>query len=617
MDDAASATAKVNPPTRTIPTDRPIKTYRRLVDPRSLPGLQPVVPDYSQISNLEAHPEAEQDDNTESETDADDEDAESGDSQPFRAQAIQLAEGDTGLQRELNTITELLCVALVSILPAYRQVITSTLESHATPTPSALDDDEERLEIMRGNDELEQALHAVEQFFGATQEILQCLRHLLQSPALILHITKVTGDLAMAHRYIALFHQDIWRILSDDDDDFGNSEGQYDAQETDRATSIGDFAEDDIACGDKEELSPRVTSLSGPDESRGKMALDAILCDTPFKQGGATSGSHVTFSDAAKENKSNVVKLESWMKDSAPTAIKAKSKKSKRKKKTATHGNDADTSARVPKEGKGLPTTTKFSSSGLETSGSIASITTSEESAPEVAVRSAFATKNIFDQLQHVGDANSAPADPPDVALASQNDESAEVVDSPKSQEEQVIVGVTLQANAVALKPEVIRSWTVREVDSPRSAAIGESLQSGASLVGDKASILETSRLASSSVPDFNAKVDVRSQDRLEEMGRLLVARSPDIPSASQNKAQIPFGKTDTTAPHHTGRLPPPPGLRPKIRSTYPTYHQSLSMKDIQEGATIEPHPTKETECIILREPRERPDYSCTLFVAG
>lgn len=621
IDDPASAIAKFKPPTRTIPTDRPIKTYRRLVDPRSLPGLQPVVSDYSQSSNLEAHHEAEQDDYTESETDADDEDAESGDSQPFRAQALQLAEKDTALQRELNTITELLCMALVSILPMYRQVFTSAFESHATSTSSVPDEDEERLEAMRGNDKLAEALHVIERFFGATHEILQCLGHLLQSPALIHHISKVTGDLTKAHRYIALFHQDIWRILSDDDNDFDNSDGQYDAQETDRATSIDDSAENDIACSDKEESVPRVASLSGPDEtsqrSLGKMALDAILCDTPVKQGDATSGSHVAFSDAAKENQSHVVTLEPWMIDSAPTAIKAKSKRSKRKKKAATHGNDVDASARVLKEGKSLPSTTKCSTSGLKASDSIASAMTSEESTAEITVRTAFATKNIFDQLKRVGDAMSASGESPDLALTSQSKGSAEVGDSPKSRENEVIGGVSLETNAVAVVSEVIRSWSNCEVDFPSSAAIGDGLHSGASLISDKALVLETSRIANPSVFISTEKADVRSQDRLEGMDRLLHARSPGTPSASENKARNPLGESVTTAVHHSGLLPPPAGSEPQIRSTYPTYNQSLSMKDIREGATIEPHPTKGTECIVLREPRERPDYSCTIFVAG
>lgn len=633
------------------PDDRPVRTYRRIpADPRSFPGLQPVIPNYSHALPHEAPLEDEENDITgsETETDADDEDVESGDSQPFGMQSQQSTLRDAAThERTSQLVLETLCQALFTLLPMYQAAVAMAHEDHGTPTSETSDNENVRLDLIRDNVGLIQALHASEQLYGAADNVLRFLTSLLARSEVINYMINATGDVSTARQFIDAFLNDIWRILADDpEDDFDNSDGQSDTQETDGNSSNDQPLEVDIANPDVGQAAPSILATTSLDEpfkirGQGKMALDAILCDPRLEQDGATSAAHIAIENKANENPGTTVNLEPWMIDTTSNSAKVRSKKLKRKKKAATRGNDFERAAtKKDKESLNLP---KSSHSGLKASASITSVLTSDESAPEPVVRSPYATKNIFEQLKLIEDAKSARRSSPESAVVDDDKVSIEIAteqDYLRKPVDQDRTGLNQDPSSSAeaeapvqpiidvLKTEVIQSWADCEIDSSNAPPTSDSSPVNTMPAKDKASAKGDSEIA----PDPTGLVDVSTTRAFPSKGERgnpdrqssSNQRLPSLPRNSDIRVQAVADGTGTSSVSHRdkpqpspGRFPFPPGLGFKNQSSNLMQHQGLSMKDIKEGATIELHPTKRTECIVHREPRERPDYSCILFAAG
>lgn len=579
----------------------------------------------------------EEDDFLGSETDADDEDDESGDSRLSGLPSIRLedANQDALYQSMAQLAVQDLCHAMVTMSHLYQETIAKSLDGSDASVSQISDNEESRLDMLRASNEFKQAVDIAERLYDTANSQLAFFAGLLDRREVHAAITSTTpGDMA-AHRLIQLFLADVWKLLADNlEEDFDAPDAHYDIQQTERSSSNAQPSEVEATTTEKGEASvPTPSGLAEPFQLRdqGKMSLNAILCDQPSESTGTTTGVHIESTDPVPELKDTKVTLEPWMIEATPTVVKAKTKKNKRKKKATPRNNDVEAPDPVSEKSKDLP---RSLHSGLKASNSVTSVLTSDESAPEARFKSPFATKNIFEQLKLVEDAkqaarpsdSSAPADEDKARGGKQELVQKQIDVNNKPPSQHVDLNSKPEAppasKATGLQTEVIDSWADCEVEDPPKPPSNsvKSVASDVSEINKPSKDADPRKLNSPSNLVSPFPLQVENNQSLSGQRLQSSARGPST------KNQIAVNGAGTSAVSQTnggslssGRLPFPPGLGFRNQSPNPNslYNRGLSFKDIREGASIEVHPTKGTECVVLREPRERPDYPCMLFAAG
>ncbi|KAJ9127281.1 hypothetical protein QFC24_001519 [Naganishia onofrii] len=467
---------------------------------------------------------------------------------------------------------------------------------------------------------LKNALDLAYEIWGPGDQALEQSRRLLRSPDLVLKFQNLSGDenitkealKYLEHCLVQCHHNRhvndempvSFNVIGDDQDcddysintDLGNDEPTPDLQNA--------------------SLPFKVFAQAKTDAINGKLHREAASGITP----------------EAKIQKP-VQKMsdldESWMEPTPVVVPAAKKKKNKRKKKTlAGMGSTIPGSAgyfNLHKEGD-IDAIKPNDSGALKPSISIVSHVESEMSSVEPAIRSAFATTNIFEQLKRtdLGEERPPPSDEQkevdstSVASAElmERKEVSKATDSSDTKQDQLqpVALKTAWVDSVA-----IESWADTDDtanisptleppsrDAPPTPAFDGLPSAEPGMVGPDLQVAST---GVASGRGFFAKRRGVPKNRWghasqhDQRKPYHNANNANKPDNRQGSAQDKVVIEKTPVPHQT------PGN--------PFNHPRLSYRDMNDGATIELHPVKRTECCILREPLERPDYDCTLFVAG
>lgn len=619
-------------PTREV---KPVKTYKGNGVPwqnQHGPGLQPAVTIYNTAEvNLQSPPRPEGHDGSEGTDELDSDETESRDAEIFDAPNLRRNYNlNDALETQFGRLLDLSLQVLADVWPFYEPTVIGQLvmddseDEPVAPTDVSRSTESER-ETIRDHAKVPHIIGLVEEIWGATAGY-DHLATLFNQDKFIATAIRLTGDPATAHLFIQSILHDLVEYLEEpyedtdegqDATDRSDAQGASDLAERDQA-SDETFDDDDAAYMDSQVLPPPLTYAP-----LTRVEIEPAVIATPIDGTAIPDNQRVTAKDD-KGGKSDPVKHEAWMENDTPAPIKTKSKKNKRKKKPAVRANNSQVpgSATYYDKDKDTQGTVEFPDAvnALQPSESSVSQTVSEDSGSEPTFRSPYATANIFERLGLSDDAHASPGN--QIGSSHVEDAQPAVADStekPKPNADRAKESAGASAHSTQRQPtklqevkdpghltsEPVLSWADSEVDPDPTAASDSAVPPATVSKTPAGSAVEDDVQPKCAGGHLFGR---RNPQRWNEPGRH-VNQSP-VNNVTNDRS------TEGQSQGDVGRVPAQPGLQtepPKTR----LHTAGLSLRDIREGATVEPHPTKGTACVILREPLERPDYDCTLFVAG
>lgn len=601
------------------------------------PGLQPAMSIYGSSSvNLGGS----RDDGSDGTNELDSDDTESGDAEIFDGQNLRQTFSLTNvLEAAYSELLTLSLQVLAEAWPAYEPKVTGELSDHgdgdsddaghisqSTGSQRSL-----QRQSLRDNANVPRILELVQEVWGI-EAGYHHFSALFKREEIINTAIQLSGDTACGHRYIQMIVSDIVEALgevvegtSEDQGgtDMSDVQGASDLADRDRASdeTFDDDSSAYMAAQDVPSLPFTTVPLDRSKEDTDAHALS--LTDKSANEGDKVS-SRIDKEEIAP------VQHEPWMDNDTPAPVKTKGKKNKRKKKSARATNSrVPGSATYYDKGKGAAEEAKplKNASTLKASDDIGSQDVSEESGPEPTVKSAYVTANIFDRLKisDVHDTSSgrrvgASAQGLQITATAQPTDKSEY-NAEKGKENATCKDLhdTQTTSAPELKDpgrltsNPISSWSDGEGELP-SAQVGPA---GTSRFTVNLSIGQTIQVASANAHRVPSESVSAPPGFTTEPGTF---RKPLTGSIRLN-SQLPTGAGNLASDsgvEGTSRGNDPAVSVPLGTHSRTRFHTGgLSQRDIREGATIERHPIKGTECVILREPLERPDYDSILFVSG
>lgn len=606
----------------------PIKTYQRQ---GAAPGLQPAftIHNAPPINLGTTHGDAESDGTRETDSD----DTESGDAEIFDGPNLRRNFDLAGaLQQQFDQLLSLSLQVLVDVWPSYERSVTGEFS-----VSSGEDDSAEPIDVSRStgserqslgdNVKVQDIIRLVEEIWGFDKGYVQ-FATLFQREDFLSTATLVSGDEEYGHRYIQMIVNDIVDMLEETNQtpsedqgvtDLSDAQGTSDA-DRERAS---DEAFDDASSAYMASRELPSPSLPNVPLYRGQIGND--VTPSPIDHEATKNDIRVEV-NIDKDAKVGPVKHEPWMDNDTPAPVKAKAKKNKnkKKKKSAVPATNSQVpgSATYYDKGKtdaddGKP---RGKNNATEPPDVIVSQELSENSEPEPTVKSAYVTANIFDQLKISDDTDGSPG--PQIKLSVENKQSsvpAQSIDGSKQGAKEdtasaLSAGTPHQTIKAENKKgqltfEPVPSWADSAVDSfPSLATPGDSVKS----ITDPSVVPKTpAALANAQVPAKSVAGQSSGRGFFPNQWVGPVHHGNGLPAAN-------LAKNQTAEARSRGDNASPARLGPQLDGPRTRFNTGgLSLRDIREGATVERHPTRGTECVILREPLERPNYDSILFVSG
>jgi hypothetical protein len=603
--------------------EKPIKTYQNHGAPSqdqhgSAVELQPAATIYNAAEvNLNSNRGVQGDDESEGTDALDSDDTESGDAEIFDAPNLRRNyDLNDAYKTQYGRLLDLSLQVLADVWPLYepRQLMMVDSDDEAGAQTDASRSTDSEPETLRNNTKVTHLIGLVEEIWGS-EAGYEHLATLFNQDRFIAAAIRLTGDSPTAHLFIQSILNDIVEYLEEiyedmdevqDATDRSDEQGASDLAERDQA-SDETFDDEDAAHMDSQAL-PLPPFTNAP-LTRVKIEPAVVANSVDAK---ATPDSERVALKDDKGGKTGPVQHEDWMENDAPAPVKTKARKNKRKKKPAVRANTSEVPGSAPYYNKDRDIQATVESldavNALKASESSVSQEGSEDSGPEPTFRSPYATINIFDRLGLSEVAQVSPGN----QIGSSHVEDVQPVDSDDKPKPSADGAKQLTASAdwaqrqptkaqdikdSGLTSEPVPSWADSEPDPPYVTA-DPTAPSSSALPPPK---------SSGSQPNLFSR---RGSFQQRWMG----------PGGHGNESPVNNAESDRLASGQrqsdVRREAAQSGLSKEPSKTRP-HTAGLSLRDIREGATVEPHPIKGTPCVILREPLERPDYDCTVFVAG